>query len=149
VLRVLFIEGIQVDDNKPNVGAATRGGGGWELADWDKRVIWEDSVWLGLSHASPSAPPISWFLMDGDWNERSGESSEGGAWVAVTSGEEYVYSLSTYGAEVGGGEFRCATAFEHQLVETAVDYVMNKCARCEPTLRDSVERMIRLEIPFH
>ena len=149
ILRVLFIEGIQIDDNKPNVGAATRGGGGLELSDLDERVVWEDSVWLGLLEATPSAPPISWTLIDGDWNERSGESIEGGEWVDLLPGEEYVYSLLTYGAEVGSGEFRCASAIEHQSVETAVNYVMNKCKGCDPTVRDSVERMIRLEIPYH
>lgn len=146
--RVLFSEGLQLDDNQSNVGAAYRGGGSLKLKDLDNLVVWEDSVWLGLKVPSPSAPPLAWVLLDSAWEERSGESSVGGAWVPVAAGETYNYQLSSYGAELGSGSFRTASMAEQKWLESTLDRLIKQCSDCGGDTQDAMRLYLQAKVPF-
>ena len=140
LVRLFFVEGIVGEGGEENVGAATRGGGAWEVFPPDGATVVSDSIWVGFDpeEALPSPLEFSIRTPDGALVGSGMEPEVNGFWWTPNRNVRVNAEVLFYGNSISSWQFRVeneAAAGRELRLKLAL---LEQCTECGPAMRDSL-----------
>ena len=148
MIRLFLSEGIANQAKEANVGAATRGDGGYMMLPSKGSTVTADSVWIGFNAKEvlpPSGLEISIRNGAGDIVSRSGERVGNGFWWRVPGEGQWRAEATLFGTSIAESDFRTEGATAEGRLQRLRQVALSRCLDCPHAQLDSLRSKWRLQ----